>query len=611
MIARRFAGTFRAGEPLALAVDGVALHRPEPVCLLSGRLDNHAALAAELGRPGAEAAGEEATLLAGFRRWGAELVPRLRGDFALLIWNPAAARGLLARDQMGIRPLYLAAAGGRLAFATEVRGLLALLDRRPAPDRLGVAHWITATHRPGTGTLYEGVERLGPGELVELGADGTERRRYWRPVFRQPLASPADELATRARAALELSVRRRLSAEADTGVLMSGGLDSSSVAAVAAAAEMPVSAFSARFPDHPAADESELIAELRDALGIGGVTASVRTGGLLESALDYQAASGMPLIGWGDFWTRPLLAAAAAAGVGTMLDGDGGDEIFGPRVNLVADRIRAGRPGAVRAALRRLPGAGQVPRSAVIGLLARQGLVAMPSGLNRAVERRRDRRQTPAWLAPDLRRGMSASTDPVPWRRLDGPLWWSEAAWTVAEGMDQVGVFEHHANRELITGVAPAHPMLDLDLVELCLATPPDAGLDPRYSRPLLRAAVAGALPDAVRLRPAKAHFESLIADCLAGPDDAAIRALLLDPGARLGEYVDRRRLARDLVDGGAVERGSFRWMWLMWRSVTAELWLRGEEGGAAALPPTSAPQVELTPDSHFSSTSTFLRLET
>jgi asparagine synthase (glutamine-hydrolysing) len=589
---RRLAGVFSPTAPLRAVVDGPDPAPGEPLHVLSGRLDNAADLAAELGPPAPS--GTEALLAAGYRRWGTDLVRRLRGDFALLIWDPVERRGLLARDQLGVRPLYIHASGARLAFATEMRALLDLLERRPAPDRLGVAHWITATHRPGRATLYEGVERLGPGELIELGPAGPARRRYWRPVFREPLDLGLDELAEPARAALDLAVRRRIDPAAGTGVLMSGGLDSSSLAAVASAAGHPVTAFSARFPDHPAADEAELIAELRAALGLGGATAAVRVGGLVESALDYQAGCGMPLISWGDFWARPLLRAAAAAGVGTMFDGDGGDEVFGPRVNLVADRIRAARPRAVRGALRRLPGAGQVPRRQVIELLARQGLVAMPTALNRTVERRRDRRELPTWLDPRLRGELAASDDPLPWRRLDGPLWWSEAAWTIASGMDEAGVFDHHGNRAALTGIEPAHPMLDLDLVELCLRTPPLAGLDPRFSRPLLRAAVAGALPDAVRLRPAKAHFESVIADCLAGPDDGAIRALLLDPRARIGEFVDRRRLARELLDGGAVERGSFRWMWLTWRTVTAELWLRGEDGTGVAMPSTSAPLVEL-----------------
>ncbi len=593
MTARRLAGVFGPDARLTVLVDGVE-RRGDRLCVLAGRLDNAAELAAELGPPDPRrAAGVEELLGAGHRRWGADLVRRLRGDFALLIWDGESRTGLLARDQLGIRPLFLSVGAGRLAFATEMRGLLALLGRRPAPDRLGLAHWITATHRTGPGTLYEGAERLGPGELIELGPAGTTRRRYWRPVFREPPDLAPEEFAARTRQALELSVRRRASRTAGTGVLMSGGLDSSSVAAVAKAAGVGIAAFSARFPDHPATDESELIAELRAALGLGGVNAVVRAGGLLESALDYQAASGVPLISWGDFWIGPLLRAAAERGIGTMFDGDGGDEIFGPRVNLVADRIRSADPRAVRAALRRLPGAAGASRRQVLELLAGQAVVALPTGVNRLLERRRDRLAQVTWMRPDLRRALAASDDPLPWRRLDGPLWWSEVAWTVSAGMDEAGVFDHHGNRAAAAGVEAAHPLLDLDLVELSLRTPPSAGLDPRFSRPLLRAAVAGALPDAVRLRPAKADFQSLIADCLAGPDDRAVRALLLDPRARIGEFVDQRVLARELLDGGTVERGSFRWGWLVWRIVTAELWLRGEEGISTA-PPISAPAVDL-----------------
>jgi len=149
--------------------------------------------------------------------------------------------------------------------------------------------------------------------------------------------------------------------------------------------------------------------------------------------------------------------------------------------------------------------------------------------------------------------------------------------------MDEAGVFEHQRRRAALAGVQARHPILDLDLVELGLRQPPLATLDPRFNRPLLRAAVAGLVPDAVRLRPTKARFESLIAAALAGPEMPAVRAILLDPAAQLRAHVDQERLRIDLLDGGRVEIRSFRWMWLLWRTLTAELWLRTEPGGGTS----------------------------
>ncbi|MGN6558782.1 MAG: asparagine synthase-related protein, partial [Solirubrobacterales bacterium] len=322
----RFGGSFGAGR---LELDG----EPAPfggalVCRLEGQLDNAEGLHRELAEAGepAEGASAEELLAAGFRRWGLGLPERMRGDFALLVWDPEREEGLLARDQLGVRPLFLAEAGGRLHFAAELRDLLERLPATPAPDPAGVAHWVALSARADTGTLYAGVERLGPGELLRLGSWGVSRCRYWEPRYRDPLALPEEQLDELVREGLRVAVERRLDRERGTGVLLSGGLDSASIAAVA---NEELVACSGTFPEHPAADEAELIGELRSTLGLEGLVAEVRPGGLLASAIEHVAAWRAPLLGWGDFWTLPLLRAAALQGVGTVLGGDGGDELFG------------------------------------------------------------------------------------------------------------------------------------------------------------------------------------------------------------------------------------------------------------------------------------------
>ena len=96
-------------------------------------------------------------------------------------------------------------------------------------------------------------------------------------------------------------------------------------------------------------------------------------------------------------------------------------------------------------------------------------------------------------------------------------------------------MFEHQRRRAASAGLEARHPLFDLDLVELSLRQPPLATFDRHRSRPVLRAAMAGALPDAVRLRPHKALFDSVLVDSLAGPDGALARRLLSDPAAALG----------------------------------------------------------------------------
>jgi asparagine synthase (glutamine-hydrolysing) len=573
------AGIF-SGRGLALAYTGAAV-ASEPLCLLDGHLDNAAEISAELGEPGRSDV--EETLAAGYRRWGGELPARMRGDFVLFVWDRERGEGLLARDQLGVRPVFLHQAGQTLRFASEIRHLLALLPSTPPPDRAGVAHWIAVSNRPGTGTLYEGVRRLGPGEVLEFGPAGSRVRRYWAPRFREPL--PVEGLAGRVRQGLRRAVDRRLAGEGVTGVLMSGGLDSAAVAALGGEGLL---ACSATFPEHPAADEAALIAELRETLGLGGLIAEVRPGGLVASALEHISAWQAPLLGWGDFWALPLMRAAAERGVGTMLDGDGGDELFGPRSYLLADQLLAGRPGQVLELARRLPGADRVGRrakAATIGRLLFEA--ALPHGPQMRLRGLSGRRVAPSWLLRPTLADLAGSDDPAPWKLLDGPRWWASAAHGIAYGIEGAGVFEHQRRRAALAGLEARHPMLDLDLVELCLRQPPQATLDPRFNRPVLRAAMAGLLPDSVRLRPAKALFESLIVSSFDGPDGAAVRAILTDPGAELGAYADLARMRQALFEeDGVRRRDPFRWMWLVWRLLNVELWLRSQ----AAEPHLSTP---------------------
>ncbi len=567
--------------PLRVAYSGAPSDTRAPLCLLDGFLDNAAELAAELDCRGAA---DEQLLASGWRRWGRELPARLRGDFALLVWDEQRGEGLLARDQLGVRSLFLHESSGALCFASEIRQLLALLPRRPAPDPVSVAHWITMSNRPGPATLYTGIRRLDPATVLLLDHGGTRELRYWAPRFSEPLAESGSQLTEHVRASLRHAVARKLSRDGPTGVLMSGGLDSSSVAALAVA-EAPgrVHAQAAVFPEHPAVDESGLIAQLRETLQLPGVTAEVRAGGLLASALESLAEWQLPLRSWGDFWALPLLRAAAASGVRVTLGGDGGDELFGARNLLLADRLRAGHPLQALALTRELPGAGDRPaRRDVARIFASTAVMgALPRQLHELLLRPAARRDTPAWLLAPARTALAGSDDPLAWKRLDGPRWWAQIAHGLTRGVEETGVFEHQRRRAASAGLQARHPLFDLELVELCLRLPPLATFDRYRSRPQLRAAMGGVLPDAVRLRPEKALFDSLMLDTLAGADDAAVRLLLCDPSAELAAYVDLRAM-RDALFGDA--QRSFRWMWQVWRLSSAECWLRAQAGSSDAL---------------------------
>ena len=131
---------------------------------VAGRVQRVDALRVGLELPG-ESSVEEA-LATGYARLGSGLLGRLRGPFALVLWDRDRRRGLLVQDQLGGRSLFTVVDGSALLFATEVRVLLALLGRRPAPDELALTHHLVDHAVPDGQTLFAGISRLGGGELL-------------------------------------------------------------------------------------------------------------------------------------------------------------------------------------------------------------------------------------------------------------------------------------------------------------------------------------------------------------------------------------------------------------------------------------------------------------
>ncbi len=572
------ASVFHSG-PMYVAASGPT-PGTSPVCLLDGFLDNGAALAEQLGcSPDLT---DEALLSVAWRRWGRGLPERMRGDFVLLIWDHEIGEGLIARDQIGVRPFFVHHRGASVYFACDLRHLLELLPSRPGPDTASVAHWLAASSRPGTATLYEGVQRLAAGAMLCLDRTSLRETRYWRPRYREPQRRSSQELAEETRVATATAVDRRLAPRGLTGLLMSGGLDSAAIATLAPRESRHcLRTYSAVFPDHPGVDETARIESLRQATGIEGSVFEVRAGGLLRAVLDLTSRWQVPVLGWGDAWTMPLMRDAAAAGVAVMLGGDGGDEVFGTRSYLLADETLESRPWRAVGLALQMPGAAAGPSRREVGamLLEVGGIGALPF----AVHERIRRRVTPGWLRPGAASALSDSDDPLEWKRLDGPRWWAHAAHGIANRLDEIGIFEHQRRRAAAAGLEARHPLLDLDLVELALRQPPEASFDPERNRPVLRAALDGHAPELVRSNPHKAWFDSLLLDGLLGADVAFVRALLTG-SSETSRYVCSEKLVPDLLDR---QRLSFDDLLRLWRLVTMEIWLRLQAG--AELPTEAA----------------------
>jgi asparagine synthase (glutamine-hydrolysing) len=186
-----------------------------------------------------------------YEEFGAAMVDRLVGMFAFAIWDARAQELLLARDRLGIKPLYWVDHGGRFGFASEIKALLDLLPRREM-DPVALSHYLTFVAVPPPRTLFVGVAKLPPGSTMVVRRDGPARpQRYWDPLSnRSAFDGGLDDWEAEFRHRLERSVERRMMSDVPVGVFLSGGVDSSTnVALMSQHTHDPINTFSIGFAE--------------------------------------------------------------------------------------------------------------------------------------------------------------------------------------------------------------------------------------------------------------------------------------------------------------------------------------------------------------------------
>ena len=275
-------------------------------------------------------AGPESILATAYGRLGDDLLERLRGSFVLVLWDPAAKRGIVARDQLGARSLFLHRSGRRLLLASELRDLLRVIPSRPGPDRLAVLDWLARAKVPAGRTLYDGIQPLRPAHFLRLEERSGEPHCYWELRYRSPRSLSRAEATEELRHELQRAVGRHIGDAGITGLMLSGGIDSSAIAAAA----LPVCesrgvvlrTYSAVFPAEESVDESALIDTVTQTFGLDGVRMAPKGGSALAGALDYLDRFEVPLVSGQHFIWRPLLRRlleAVVEGVGQSVQEPG------------------------------------------------------------------------------------------------------------------------------------------------------------------------------------------------------------------------------------------------------------------------------------------------
>lgn len=302
--------------------------------VFNGEIYNFAELRAELARDGVTFRSHSDTevLLASYLRWGADCVQRLRGMFAFALLDRRNETLLVARDRIGEKPLYLLHQPGELRFASELKALWADPDLPRVVDEASFGCYLAHGFVPAERSMLRGVEKLPPAHAGQFSLrDGTWRRwRYWSPPAPSPsTAGPRtlEDSATALEAVLGAAVGEQLVADVPVGVLLSGGTDSSLVAALAARTGKPVTAYTIAMPDAPAIDETAHARAVATALGMKQVVlaaepAHVETLPDLAAQLDDPVADASILPTF-------LVSRLVRQHCTVVLGGDGGDELFG------------------------------------------------------------------------------------------------------------------------------------------------------------------------------------------------------------------------------------------------------------------------------------------
>ena len=218
----------------------------------NGEIYNHRELRAELEETGRHLWRTDhcdtEVILHAFEEWGIDCLSRFRGMFAFGLWDARRRQLWLVRDRIGIKPLYYSVHHGRLTFASEIKALLKDPDQRRAIDETSLFHYLSFLTTPGPATMFDGINKLAPGTWLRVDADGTlTERRYWDvwDDVSSTLRDGEDRIAERVLAELRTSVRLRKVSDVPVGVFLSGGLDSSTNAALFSEGEStPVRTFS-------------------------------------------------------------------------------------------------------------------------------------------------------------------------------------------------------------------------------------------------------------------------------------------------------------------------------------------------------------------------------
>lgn len=514
-----------------LAVIDLSPHAHQPMVdqelelalVFNGTIYNYRELRRELEAAGHRffSSGDTEVILKAYAQWGKDCVARLSGMFAFAIWDQRDGSLFLARDRLGIKPLYFTRDEKRLRFASTLPALLSAggVDTRLDPVAL---HFHCSLHAvvPAPRTILEGVRKIAPASWMRIRRDGrTEEGRYWELSAQRPekSLSEADWIAATRETFLRVVERHRLAADVPVGVLLSGGLDSSLIVSALADHVSELATFSLGYdtlPDHrERADEFEYSDLVARTLGTRHYRYRVPYGEVLARLPEAVHEMSEPMVSQ-DVVSFYLLGQYVSREVKVVLSGQGADEVFGGYF-WYPQMAAASGPPVERFARHYL----DRDHGEIMEMLT-------PAFHTEDVTR--------AWLESELARPFADTfMDQV--FRLD------VTTLVVDDPVKRVD------NMTMAWGLEARVPFLDHELVELAARMPPELKLAQGGKYPL-KAMARGLLPDEVIDRP-KGYFPLPALKYVAGPFLELMRDVLDSPACRARGLYERAYVEKLLAD--------------------------------------------------------------
>jgi asparagine synthase (glutamine-hydrolysing) len=569
------AGTYRNDRGIGLTFRRLAIIDLSPlgaqpmaspdgrvVIVFNGEIYNYRELRDELVLRGVSFRGHSDTevLLQLYLAEGEGMLSRLNGIFAFAIWDDRDGSLLVARDALGVKPLYYAAVDRGVAFASEIKGLLPMVPEVRELDPVALHRYLTFLWCPGEGTPLKGVRKLLPGEALRIREGKIERRWSW---YRLPVTRPTPVVPLAEREAvtgtvdhLRRAVQRQLVADVPVGSFLSGGLDSSAIVAFAREQVPDIECFTIEATgeqDSGVTDDLPYARRVAKHLGVRLEVITVDADGMADDLermiwqLDEPLADPAPLN------VLYISQLARQRGVKVLLSGAGGDDLFsGYRRHLAVqyERYWSWLPQGVRAGVERLTGGLDQRR----GTARRLGKLFNGAGLDddaRLVNYFhwiRDAELQPLYT-PAFRASAAAEPVDLPMRALLGTVAPGTGPLERMLALEQRFFLADHNltytdKMSMAAGVEARVPFLDLELVDFAARIPEGMKQRGRVGKWVLKEAMAPFLPADIIHRP-KTGFGAPLRRWMQG----GLRPLMAD-------LLSAQSLAaRGLFEPAAVER--------------------------------------------------------